>query len=93
MVKDPKCSLIIAAVYCIAARFVPHEWHPMPTSKTTLESKGVSITRIHEKRFLEITTSLKKELEIQNYKIIKANSKALSSRYYKVLMNTGTYML
>jgi hypothetical protein len=63
MVKDPKCSLIIAAVYCIAARFVPHEWHPMPTSKTNPESNGVSITRIHEKRFLEITTSLKKELE------------------------------
>jgi hypothetical protein len=35
----------------------------MPASKTTLESKGVSITRILEKRFLEITTSLKKELE------------------------------
>jgi hypothetical protein len=35
----------------------------MPASKTTPESKGVSITRIHEKRFLEITSSLKKKLE------------------------------
>jgi hypothetical protein len=63
MVTDHSCSLIIAAVYCIAAKVALYEWHPMPASKTTPESKGVSITRIHEKRFLEITTSLKKELE------------------------------
>lgn len=63
LMKDNKCRIIIEDVYCSAARVAQYEWPHMPVSDTYPESKGLKITGLNEKRYLQVMTSLKEELQ------------------------------
>ncbi len=63
LMKDNKCRVIINNVYCSAARVAQYEWPHMPVSDTYPTTKGLKITGVNEKRYLQIMTSLKQELQ------------------------------
>lgn len=61
--KDNKCRIIIEDVYCQSARCQQYEWPHMPVADNYPSSNGLKITGVNEKRYLELMTSLKQELQ------------------------------
>ena len=61
--KDNKYRIVIEDVYCQSARTTYYEWYCMPVADTYPTEKGLKITGVNEERYLEIMTSLKKELQ------------------------------
>jgi len=63
LMKDNKCRIIIEDVYCSAARVTHYEWPHMPVSDVYPSSKGMKITGVNEKRYVQIMVSLRQELQ------------------------------
>lgn len=63
MMKDNKCRIVIDNVYCDAARCGTYEWPHMPVADKYPETKGLKTTGVNEKRYLELMTMLKSELQ------------------------------
>ena len=61
--KDNKYRVIIEDVFCKSARCGQYEWPHMPVADTYPTEKGLKTTGVNEERYLEIMTSLKKELQ------------------------------
>ena len=61
--KDNKYRIVIEDVYCQSASTSYYELPHMPVADTYPTEKGLKITGVNEERYLEIMTSLKKELQ------------------------------
>jgi hypothetical protein len=61
--KDNKYRIVIEDVYCQAARCAQYEWPHMPVADTYPSEKGLKTTGVNEERYLEVMTTLKKELQ------------------------------
>jgi len=63
LMKNNKCRIIIEDVYCSAARVAQYDWPLMPLSDVYPSSKGMKITGVNEKRYIQLMTSLRAELQ------------------------------
>jgi hypothetical protein len=54
---------VIEDVYCQAARCAQYEWPHMPVADTYPSEKGLKTTGVNEERYLEVMTTLKKDLQ------------------------------
>ena len=63
LMKNNKCRIIIEDVYCSAARVAQYEWPHMPVSDVYPSSKGLKITGVNEKRYVQLMISLRTELQ------------------------------
>lgn len=61
--KDNKYKIIIQDVYCKAARCQQYEWAHMPVADTYPAEKGFKKTGVNKARYLELMSSLKKDLQ------------------------------
>ena len=64
MMKDNKCRIVIDKVHCDAARCGTYEWAHMPVADSYPTTKGLKTTGVNEKRYLELMTMLKSELQM-----------------------------
>ena len=63
LMKDNRCRVIIDDVYCTGARVAQYEWPHMPVADSYPDKKGLRITGVNKKRYSEIMSSLKQDLQ------------------------------
>jgi hypothetical protein len=76
--KEKKYRVIIEDVYCQSAVCAQYEWPHLPVADDYPIEKGLKLTGLNEERYLEVMTTLKKELQniIDGYEDYLKSSKS-----------------